>query len=295
MILRMAIRAGEVAAPPAPKFGLAATGKAPARMTETRVARPGGGCRPRGADAQGGAGGARRVLGERDRRPRRRGRARVCRAAARGGRRAARSRLRRTALNPDQRAAADDLAQRVADRAFSASSARGRHRIGQDRGLFRGGRRSAAAGPPGAGADAGDRADRAIPRPVRGAFRRAAGRMAFGLTERQRERVWARRRAARRGSSSARARRCSCRSPTSASSSSTRSTTAPTSRRTASSITRATWRSCAARLEQARGRARLRHAGARDAGQRRERALSLARGCRRGSARRRCPTSPRST
>ncbi|MGA8584815.1 MAG: primosomal protein N', partial [Roseiarcus sp.] len=31
MVLRMAIRAGEVAAPPGPKFGLVATGKAPAR------------------------------------------------------------------------------------------------------------------------------------------------------------------------------------------------------------------------------------------------------------------------
>ena len=37
MLLRMAIRAGEVAAPPAPKFGLVATGKAPARMTEARA------------------------------------------------------------------------------------------------------------------------------------------------------------------------------------------------------------------------------------------------------------------
>ena len=37
MVLRMAIRAGEVAAPPAPKFGLVATGKAPARMTDARA------------------------------------------------------------------------------------------------------------------------------------------------------------------------------------------------------------------------------------------------------------------
>ncbi len=37
MLLRMAIRAGEVAAPPAPKFGLVATGKAPARMTDARA------------------------------------------------------------------------------------------------------------------------------------------------------------------------------------------------------------------------------------------------------------------
>src|ERR1700722_54348 len=37
MLLRMAIRAGEVAEPPAPKFGLIATGKAPTRMTEARA------------------------------------------------------------------------------------------------------------------------------------------------------------------------------------------------------------------------------------------------------------------
>ena len=37
MLLRMAIRAGEIAEPPAPKFGLVATGKQPARMTEARA------------------------------------------------------------------------------------------------------------------------------------------------------------------------------------------------------------------------------------------------------------------
>jgi primosomal protein N' (replication factor Y) (superfamily II helicase) len=37
MLLRMAIRAGEIAAPPAPKFGLVATGKQPNRMTEART------------------------------------------------------------------------------------------------------------------------------------------------------------------------------------------------------------------------------------------------------------------
>ncbi len=37
MVLRMAIRAGEVAAPPAPKFGLVASGKTPARMTDARA------------------------------------------------------------------------------------------------------------------------------------------------------------------------------------------------------------------------------------------------------------------
>ena len=57
---------------------------------------------------------------------------------------------------------------------------------------------------------------------------------------------------ATRGSWSARARRCSCRSPISASSSSTRSRTPPSSRRTASSITRATWRWCAPRSRRSR-------------------------------------------
>ena len=37
MVLRMAIRAGEVAEPPAPRFGVAATGRPPARMTEARA------------------------------------------------------------------------------------------------------------------------------------------------------------------------------------------------------------------------------------------------------------------
>src|SRR5947209_18983814 len=37
MVLRMAIRAHEAIEPPAPKFGLVATGKPPARMTEARA------------------------------------------------------------------------------------------------------------------------------------------------------------------------------------------------------------------------------------------------------------------
>ena len=37
MVLRMAIRAGEIVEPPPPKFGVVATGKAPARMTEARA------------------------------------------------------------------------------------------------------------------------------------------------------------------------------------------------------------------------------------------------------------------
>src|SRR6202142_689722 len=37
MLLRMAIRAGEIAEPPAPKFGLVATGHQPTHMTEARA------------------------------------------------------------------------------------------------------------------------------------------------------------------------------------------------------------------------------------------------------------------
>jgi len=37
MLLRMGVRAGEIAEPPQPKFGLVATGKAPTRMTDARA------------------------------------------------------------------------------------------------------------------------------------------------------------------------------------------------------------------------------------------------------------------
>ena len=65
------------------------------------------------------------------------------------------------------------------ERQFSRRAARRRHRLGQDRGLFRGGCRSCPARKTGADPDAGDRADRAIPRSIRGAFRGAAAGMAF--------------------------------------------------------------------------------------------------------------------
>ena len=117
------------------------------------------------------------------------------------------------ALSPIRRRR-DDLAARVEQNLFR-DPARRRHRLGQDRGLFRGGGGSAAAWPADADPAARDRADGAVPRPVRGALRRAAGGMAFG----------GRRRPARPGARSpraepawwsARARLCSCRSPTSA-------------------------------------------------------------------------------
>ena len=62
MVLRMAIRAGEVAAPPAPKFGLVATGKAPARMTDARARVMAAVADARRANAQSGARGARRLI-----------------------------------------------------------------------------------------------------------------------------------------------------------------------------------------------------------------------------------------
>ncbi len=60
---------------------------------------------------------------------------------------------------------------------------------------------------------AGNRAHRSVHAPLRGALRLPAGRMAFGAVRaRARPRLARRRRPARRASSSARARRCSCRS-----------------------------------------------------------------------------------
>ena len=99
----------------------------------------------------------------------------------------------------------------VRRRRLRALPARRRHRLGQDRSLFRGGRRGAAAGPADARPAARDRADRAVPQALRRALRLRAGRLAFGPApvaapprlagDRQRRgaRWW-----------SARARRCSC-------------------------------------------------------------------------------------
>ena len=121
MLLRMAIRAGEVAEPPAPKFGLVATGKTPARMTEARARVLAALAESGDADAQ----------------------SRACRArgcstsvidglvadgalaavalAPERGAAPLDPDFRPTRLNADQRAAADDLTRLVADRAFSAT------------------------------------------------------------------------------------------------------------------------------------------------------------------------------
>ena len=62
---------------------------------------------------------------------------------------------------------------------FSCRAARRRHRFGQDRSLFRGDRGNHPAGQADADPDAGDRADRAIPRSFRPALRRASDRVAL--------------------------------------------------------------------------------------------------------------------
>ena len=82
-------------------------------------------------------------------------------------------------LNDDQREAAASLA--AADRqGLRPGPARRRHRLGQDRSLFRGDRRMPAPGQAGARPAARDRADRAVPQALRGALRLRAGRVAFG-------------------------------------------------------------------------------------------------------------------
>ena len=65
------------------------------------------------------------------------------------------------------------------ERQFSCRIARRRHRLGQDRGLFRSGRGNHPARKTVVDPDAGDRADRAIPRPLCHAFRGTAAGMAF--------------------------------------------------------------------------------------------------------------------
>ena len=121
MLLRMAIRAGEVAAPPAPKFGLIATGKTPARMTEARA-------RVLAALAGGGAPTPKPMLAERARCSTSvidglvaDGALAAVALAPEKGAAALDPDFRPTLLNPDQRAAADDLARLVADRAFSTA------------------------------------------------------------------------------------------------------------------------------------------------------------------------------
>src|SRR6202046_5715094 len=121
MLFRMAIRAGEVAEPPPPKFGLVATGEAPTRMTEARA-------RVFAALAERGAATPKATLAARaacstsvidglvaD------GALSLIALAPEKGAAALDPDFRSTRLNPDQRAAADDLIRLVADRAFSTT------------------------------------------------------------------------------------------------------------------------------------------------------------------------------
>ena len=172
---------GEVAAPPAPKFGLVATGKAPARMTDARarvlaaLADRGAptpkaalaalaGCSPGVIDGLVADGALVRVA--------------LAAGSGRGGARP--GFLPRRASTPISAPRPTISLARVADRAFSATLLEGVTGSGKTEVYFEAVAEGAAAGAPGAGAAAGNRADRAIPRPVRGALRRPAGRMAFG-------------------------------------------------------------------------------------------------------------------
>ena len=76
-------------------------------------------------------------------------------------------------LSPDQQAAADRFVEAVRAAQVRALPARRRHRIGQDRMLFRSHRRGDHCGAAGAGAAARNRADREFPAPLRGALRHA--------------------------------------------------------------------------------------------------------------------------
>ena len=80
-----------------------------------------------------------------------------------------------------QLAAADALRTTVGAGRLYGDAARRRHRLRQDGSLFRGGGREHPPQSPDADPDAGDRAHRAIPRPLLGALRRAAGGMAFAV------------------------------------------------------------------------------------------------------------------
>ena len=114
-------------------------------------------------------------------------------------------------LTPDQLRAGEHLRDAVKKREFSVVSARWRHRLGQDRSLFRSHRGSAARRRAGADPAAGDRADRAVPRSLRRALRLPAARMALrSLRSRTRGASIARCSPAKRASSPARVRRYSC-------------------------------------------------------------------------------------
>jgi primosomal protein N' (replication factor Y) (superfamily II helicase) len=190
MLLRMAIRAGETAAPPAPKFGLVATGKTPTRMTEARA-------RVVAALAESGEALSKAALAARA----------ACSLSVIDGlvadgalaaielapARAAAPLdpdFRSSPLNADQRAAADDLTGRVGTRAFSATLLEGVTGSGKTEVYFeavaealRQGRQALVLLPE--IALTGQFLDRFAAR-----FGARPAEWHSGLTERQRERVW---------------------------------------------------------------------------------------------------------
>ena len=153
----------------------------------------------------------------------------------------------RARLTPEQADAASELLANMSD-GFSVTLLDGVTGSGKTEVYFEAIAADARARQAGARAHARDRAHQPLHRPLRAALRRQASRMAFGALGAARAGACGGRSPrTRRSSWSARARRCSCPSPISASSSSMRSMTQATSRRSASPIRRATWRSCADR------------------------------------------------
>ena len=246
MVLRMCLRMGEHLGPGRERIGVRLAGAPPARMTRARAAGaamrwPTAWCAPR----------ARR-------------RARPASASAsstglstkarwkRWCCRRSRSRPRpirifsRRISPPAQRAAADALRETVANGGYAVTLLDGVTGSGKTEVYFEAVAETIRKQTADADPDAGDRAHRrssstASPRvSARGrrngipSCRRASARAPGARWRTAKCRSW-----------SARARRCFCPMPISASSSSMRSTTPPTSRRTACTTTPATWRWCA--------------------------------------------------
>ena len=150
-----------------------------------------------------------------DRRRRRPGRRPAASSRWRSPRSASRARsatTRTSSFTDDQAAGRARAARRRSMAAtFSVSLLDGVTGSGKTEVYFEAVARDAGAGPAGADHAAGDRADQPVHGPLQGALRLPAGRMAFGAVRgRSAGASGARRRPARRASSSARARRCSC-------------------------------------------------------------------------------------
>ena len=175
------------------------------------------GRRPGARQERGGARGRR--VGRRDRRADRRGHAGNPGAAAGAGGAAARSRSSRVPDFTDaQRAAADALRASVREgRLLGVTLIDGVTGSGKTEVYFEAVAETMRRGPAGADPDAGDRADRAVPRPLRRSASACGRRNGIRSLRRASARAPGRRwRRARCRSWSARARRCSCPMPISA-------------------------------------------------------------------------------